>query len=124
MNKKRIEGNIMKAYELIEKAGILEKDGSLQRTYRGYISTFGAAVTMGSLKAAITFYSEPGEAKGQRDCLMRIICALVMKEEYCKMEKTSLLNYVDNAKDKRAAKDEICDAAIAVKLAMNMFKLV
>lgn len=123
MDKKWIENNILNAYELIGKADILE-DGSLSKTFRGYISTFGAAITMGSLKAAIAFYSNKGEAAKDREKLMRIIYALIEGKTYGETKENSLMDYVKNAENERAARMKICDAAIAVKLAMNMYNLV
>lgn len=119
MNKKWIEDNIIKAYNLIGEAKIAE-NGNLSKTFRGYISTFGAAVTMGSLKAAIAFYSKESDSARDREKLMQIIHALIEDDN----KGNSLMDYVKNSKNERVAKMKICDAAIAVKLAMNMYNLV
>lgn len=119
MNKKWIDDNIMKAYKLIGENGLV-KNGELLKTYRGYISTFGAAIVMGSLKAAVAFYSQESSSAKNREKLMPIIHALIDDEN----KGNSLNEYVENAKNVTVAKRKICDAAIAIKLAMNLYKLV
>ena len=48
MNKAIINDEIVIAYDVLKKSEIVE-NGKIKKTWRGQISTFGAAVTMGSL---------------------------------------------------------------------------
>lgn len=57
MNKNVIDNSISIAYEAINKAGI-SNNGRINKSYRGQISTFGAAIVMGSLESAICYFSE------------------------------------------------------------------
>ena len=62
MNKKRVDELIPHAYEVINKVHICENDKKdpeklvVDSTYSSYTSSFGAAVTMGSLISAIAFF--------------------------------------------------------------------
>ena len=79
---------------------------------------------MGSLKSAIAFYSQKSGAVEDRQKLMQIIYCLVSEEaaENGKtVKQTALFEAVDNG---LTDKDEIYDAAIAIKLAMNMYTLI
>lgn len=135
MNKKTINGYLPKAYELLNKAGVAEK-GTINKMFRGYISSFGAAIAMGSLKAAIAAYSAKGSAVEHREKLIDIIYALIENKSYEDVvseqdnnkasnnnEMSGLLKYVNELNDDRKAEEEILNAAIAVKLAMNMYDL-
>lgn len=127
MNKNLINEQIGIAYEAIKATGI-SKDGiSVEKTFRGQISTFGAAIMMGSLEAAIAFFSDNGGASVERKRLIDAIVMLVEKRDQRlqKIEGKStgmrLIQY--SGKYGSEAKENILNAAIAIKLAMNVFEL-
>ncbi len=120
MNKARIDAYIPKAYTVLTDLGVAE-NGKISGTFRGYISSFGAAVTMGSLKAAIAFFSNgDNKAKKNRALLMDAIYAIL---EWDKKGFGDLLALACSCNDEYALKEEILNAAIAIKLAMNMYEL-
>jgi len=122
MNKKQIDKYIPRAYELLIESGIAE-NGKVPNTFRAYISSFGAAVIMGSLNAAIAFYSEQGSAKSDRPRLIDIIYSLVSDQPYKKGGGKALISYVEQSKSRTAAKESIYNAALAIKLAISMFTI-
>lgn len=127
MNKKRVDKNIGKAYEVLQNKNIgIAVDGKISKGYRGQISTFGAAISSGSLLAAIAFFSDKGKAQVNREKLMKAIMELV-KYNHDNVKEEELFFYVKNrAKsegEKRYLKEEILDYAIAIKLAMNLYTL-
>ncbi len=118
---RRIDKLIPKA---IESAGRhLANNGVINSEYNGYISSFGAAVLQSGLKAAIAFNeSESSASAKDKKPLMRAILELVVKRGIIENEK--LLDHVlviEN--DTSDTKDEIMDAAAALKLAIRTFKL-
>ena len=54
MNKKQVNDWILPAQKAIIECGIAE-NGKVDSAFRGQISSFGAAVVMGSLKSAVAF---------------------------------------------------------------------
>ena len=142
MNKRKIEEWIPLAKNAIEKTGI-SKDGKILKSFRGQISSFGAAVTMGSMKAAVAFFSDNGGASVKREELMKAILEILQRQEKevgmqvdgqnkpihgkSVKEYKTLAEYVfseENPKLEDEMKEEIINAAIAIKLAMNLFELV
>ena len=123
MNKNLINNEIKAAYDALRNVGIVEqnKEGKdiIKKTYRGQISSFGAAVTMGSLLPAIAFFSENGGSDVERSKLMKAILEVLQKKRNV-TEKT-LLDYVLNHKEDEC-KEEIVNAAIALKLSMNLYE--
>ncbi len=119
MNKKRVDRYILRAKKALEECEIA-KDGQLEKAYRGQISTFGAAVIMGSLKAAVAFFSEKGGSDVDRPKLVEAMY-YVIKEE--KTSAKNVLDFVCSGNEK-AQKEEFVDASIAIKLAMNFYDLV
>lgn len=123
MNKRVIEALLPEAYKTLEKNISIVKDGkkTIKKAYRGQISTFGAAITTGSLLAAIAFFSDKGEADVEREKLMVCIQELIPEAK----TSDSLFNYVSlGTEDMSVYKEKILNAAIALKLAMNLFALV
>lgn len=124
MNKARIEGWIPLAYEALNDVGVA-KEGSVKKGFRSQIASFGASVTMGSLIAAIAFFSEQKGAKVDRGKLMEAILNVLHADGLIPENKT----LYDWARDERAAgrgvpsRDAVLDAAIALKLAMNLYQL-
>ncbi|MGN0287494.1 MAG: hypothetical protein ACI4B6_07490 [Atopobiaceae bacterium] len=140
MSNARVERMIPSARDAIIKAGISE-GGSVKKAFRGQISTFGAAITMGSLLPAVAFFSDQGSAEVDRTKLMKAIMLVLQKEEgllgdfakrYDKLLDlcTEVCNvpYAEgvcaNELSAPQLREGVIDAAIAIKLAMNYFRLV
>ena len=92
MNKAVIDDLIPKAYTALEDFGIANNKGEIIKTFRGYISSFGAAIVMGSLRAAIAFNSKNKDTGLERNRLMMIIYYLVTnsKEDINSIKGTAL----------------------------------
>jgi CRISPR-associated protein Cmr5 len=114
MNKSKVDEWLPKAYDLIEEK--ISNNGQVDKGYRGQISAFGVAIQMGSILSAIAFFgSEQSNAKVDRKKILEIIQELIHPEE------GNLLKYAQ--KNREVAKEEILNAAIATKLALNLFQL-
>lgn len=137
MNKKKIDTYLKDAVNVIEITGIAQ-NGSIKKSYRGQISTFGASVTMGSILSAVACFSEQGQADVNRSRLMAAIYILLKKPKDSKKERTIpfndieckeyanlLFEYVKEVYPNHAVnvKEEIMECAVALKLAMNLYKL-
>ena len=125
MNKNVINQEIDAAYHALENVGIAN-DKKIDKTFRGQIATFGAAVSMGNLLAAIAFFSEKGSASVERQKLLAAIHEIVSKYGSIKDKGKDLYDYVRKAMDdgeEETCKEDIINAAIALKLAMNLYHL-
>ncbi|MGN1168298.1 MAG: hypothetical protein ACI4S2_17930 [Lachnospiraceae bacterium] len=123
MNKQVIDSLLPEAYKTLEKNISTIEDGkkTIKKAYRGQISTFGAAIISGSLLSAIAFFSDKGDADVNREKLMVCIQELIPDAKMC----DSLFDYVSQGtEDINVYKEKILNAAIALKLAMNLFVLV
>ena len=120
MNKKRVNEWILPAKNAIIANGIPE-NGVIDKTFRGQIATFGAAVVMGSLKSAIAFFAEQNKSSVDRPKLIKAMYQIITDEE---AETTQeVFRYVcDNYSYELVEK--FTDASIALKLAFNFFELV
>jgi len=120
MNKKRVNEWILPARQAIIDNGIPE-NGVIDKTFRGQIATFGAAVVMGSLKSAIAFFAEQNKSSVDRPKLIKAMYQIITDEE---AETTQeIFQYVcDNYSYELIEK--FTDASIALKLAFNFFLLV
>ena len=119
MSKSRINRYLPIAYEAVKNSELI-KDNKLQGNYQAQIASFGAAVSMGSLLSAIAFFSDNGSSNVKRQELMKLICYIIKKDKkYQKIKKYSLFECVQNNK---IVKQEVLDAAIAIKLALNLFE--
>lgn len=128
MNKSVINSEIGYAYDALQKSGIASEDKKINKAYRGQISTFGAAVQMGSLKAAIAFFMKDASADSKnsqevhRSKLLEAIL-LILKEKDKKNENYETLYDYVCAKNEEICREEIINASIALKLAMNLYVL-
>ncbi len=131
MNKKRVDELIPHAYEVIKKVDICGKDKKdpeklvVDSTYASYISSFGAAVTMGSLISAVAFFAtSPEENKKRTDADRgKIGKAIfeVLKLWNPDISESNLFDYVKKHGKTRQTKELILDAAVALKLALNLY---
>lgn len=120
MNKKRVNDWILLAKEAIVKFGISNERGQVVKTFRGQISSFGAAVVMGSLKSAVAFFSSDGESSVERTNLVKAMYYVIEKKE---AEPNDVFEYICK-QDTDQTKEKFIDASLAVKLALNFFELV
>ena len=129
MNKKTVNDLIPYAYEALRESGIAEH-GRIDKKYRGQISSFGAAITMGSLLSAIAFFSDKGseevEEEVDRQKLMDAILYILKNHKKCGDDIKKLYEYVNKQKNNSSnykAQEDIINAAISLKLAMNLYTL-
>ena len=121
MNKNIINEEISLAYDAIREVGIANEKGEVQKTFRGQVTSFGASVLMGSLLSSIAFFSDDKKASVDRSLILKAIFYILEKQEKVGAEETDLIKYAhSNQKEK---KEEILNAATALKLAMNLYHL-
>ncbi len=121
MNKKKVDAYIPKAYAALAECGIA-KNGEIEKTFRGQISSFGAAMTMGSFKAAVAFFAKDAGSDVERSKLVQAI-HFVLSGEKVKAEAIArnILRMTDE--ELRKAREQYIEASIAIKLAMNLYTL-
>jgi len=119
MNKQRVNDWIGPAATALEVAGIA-KEGKINSKFRSQISTFGAAVTMGSLKSAAAFFAKQGGAAVPRERLLTAMYYVINRES---KEPNQVFHYICE-NDSHYVREQFVDAAIALKLAMNLYELV
>ena len=129
MQNKRLEKLLPIAYEALAHNETIVKNGKIEKTFRGQISAFGAAILTGSLTTAVAFYSDQGKSKTPRQALLEVILEVLHKGEL--LPDNSVPSYtVDNMKklvfDPKdpELQEKILDASVAIKLAMNFFTLI
>ena len=112
-SKSDIEVNVKKS-EIVE-------NGKIKKTWRGQISTFGAAVTMGSLIPAVAFFSDQGGSSVKRQCIMDAILEILKRDHIAPEKYHTLFEYVREQGEH--CREDVLNAAIALKLAMNLYTL-
>lgn len=135
-NKNRIDSYIPDAIKALEISGIA-KNGKIDSSYRSQISSFGAAVTIGSFKQAVAFFSQDaknGDSKISRsDLIVAINCILnpddFSDKEYINQSKEKLLKKIktdilmQNAKSLKTLENQYLDASVALKVAMGVYDM-
>ena len=116
MNKASVDKYIPAAYDALKTSDIVGKDGKIDPAFRGQIATFGAAVSMGSLLSAIAFFSEQNAAAVDRAKLLDAILSVLHKDKPDDCQ--SLYQYAAQHPDCR---EDVLNAAIALKLAINLY---
>ena len=128
MSKQRINEYLPLAYKALDACGIA-KNGAVDSALRGQIAAFGAAVSLGSLLPAIAFFSERGKAASERQDLMKAIHWILLKSDGT--ENNEIIASPEglfkqalgmNFDKMEAFRERILDAAVALKLAMNLYK--
>ena len=130
MSIQRVNDWIVYGKEALIALGIAE-NGKIVKTFRGQISSFGAAVSMGNLKSAVAFFSEQAGASVPRENLLRAICYVLQRDQGAEAEaihpkniKTDKIFDYICAHESVQLKNKFLDASVALKLAMNLFELI
>ena len=126
MNKRKVDELIPKAVQVLSDVGIA-KDNEMEKAYRGQISSFGASISTGSLLAAISYFSkQQGNDRGDKEKVDRTLLIRALEKLLDVDADTGLFKYVTMKKgvsEKRKVKEDIKNASIALKLAMNLYSL-
>ncbi|MCR5782221.1 MAG: hypothetical protein K6G90_05730 [Clostridia bacterium] len=124
MNKRKVEEYIPVAIKALKNENLkIAKNGKIEKTFRGAISTFGAAITMGSFRAAVAFFSDKGSSTIERTELIKALY-FITKGQW--KEAKDIFDEVSDLKGKSMdeMKEDFINASVALKLAMNSFDLV
>lgn len=119
MRKQITETDIKNAIQAIKDVGIATGVNKLDvpSEFKGYVSSFGAAVIQSGILPALIFFEDKGGAAKERPLLLKAI--LKMNN----WESDSLVTYYRNVKsDKTVVESQILQSAIALKLALRTFK--
>lgn len=122
MDKKKVDELLPKAYEVIQKNEIICTDGRyVKGEFRSQISTLGAAIINGSTLAAVAFFSRKGQAAVDRTQLLRCV------EKLLGLSDGSIFAHIrdcgQSAQSRQECREEVLNAVIALKLALNLFDL-
>lgn len=118
MNKKQVNEWIPSAKKAVEEYGIAE-NGKVDNKFRGYISSFGAAVILGSFKSAAAFMAHKGESNVERNLLICAMYKIINGEDISSEE---VFRYICKNNNRRT-KEDFINASIALKLSLNYFEI-
>ena len=122
MDKNRINRLLPIAVEVIKK----ELSEPIPNEFRGYIASFGAAVTMGRFPAAVAYYSAASKNAKEDRTKLPVMIFEVLKGENAAITVDTLFEYVTSFKNDNeslAIKEDVLHAAIAIKLGLNLFEI-
>lgn len=137
---KKIDALINPAIKAVEKAKItkpgnktkkdvdifLLNDGDICKEFKGYISSFGAAVLQSGLLPALAF-NHKTESGSKKDRLLLMNAIFLLLKEMRKdevIEEESLFDYAKKFPESRLIRNQILDAATAIKLVIRTYNLV
>lgn len=134
-NKRKIDEYIPKAIDSLSKNKKIVINGEIKSGFAGQIATFSVAVSTGSLLSVVAFFSEKKQSAVERQELMNVIYEIITGEKDTNNSKAVLLSYVkekyeqthgqqgdaSSLLDYGQFQQDILNAAIAVKLAINFF---
>lgn len=136
-NKRKIDEYIPKAIDSLSKNKKVVINGKIKSGFAGQIATFSVAVSTGSLLSAVAFFSEKKQSAVERQELMNVIYEIITGKSASEKDDTKsvLLSYVkekyeqthnqnrnvSSLLDYGQFQQDILNAAIAVKLAINFF---
>lgn len=127
MNKNTVNAEMEIAYRVLQEqkiAAVNRHTGRLEidKTFRGLISSFGAMIVTRSLVPAVYVFSRRGSAAVDRSALTDAILSVLKQDGRVSKEVETLYDYVTMA-DEQEAKENILNASLALKIAMNLYVL-
>lgn len=114
MDKKKVNEYIEYAYDVLKTSNIVA-DNKLTANYRAQISSFGAAIIMGNVKTAVSYF-----CKADKKEVVKVIYRTLNKNQCSSNVKGPEL--FNDLVANKYSKDDVLEAAVAVKLAMNLFE--
>ena len=106
----------------LKSAKSLVENGRIPREYNGYIASFGASIILSGLLPAVAFYENiNAEANQDKTKMTKAILSIIKEDKRISEEYGTLMNFVLSS-GVANIKQEILDAATALKLAIRTFK--
>lgn len=137
ISNRNIDEFITCAIDILENEKEIVKNGKIKKGYSSQISTFGSAISTGSLLSGIAYLSKSGDSSVNRSRLMWIIYEILkntnrlnpnlQKEIQNEVPELELYYYVKKFTQNKnkieiiKLKITIIEVATAIKLAMNYF---
>ena len=137
ISNRNIDEFITCAIDILENEKEIVKNGKIKKGYSSQISTFGSAISTGSLLSGIAYFSKSGDSSVNRSRLMWIIYEILkntnrlnpnlQKEIKNEVPELELYYYVKKITQDKNKKEIIklkrtrIEIATAIKLAMNYF---
>lgn len=113
MGKKRIEGFIPKAIEAVKDCEIASEKNEVPKQFNGYISSFGASIRTAGVVPTVLFFQHSENTEEDRGKVVTAVETI--------LGETLVQN---GRRNTRITREEIEDAATALKLAVRTFKLI
>lgn len=123
MNKKSVEEYLPSAITALKDCKIAKDNGEIIKTFRGQISAFGAAVSMGSFKAAVAFFSNKNGSSVDRQNLIQSLWYITQNNELKDVKDICKTILESSEPETSEYETKFLDASIALKLAMNAYDL-
>ncbi|MCC8142634.1 MAG: hypothetical protein LUD02_02815 [Tannerellaceae bacterium] len=123
----KIRNELIK-YAITELKKEIAPEDIYKGVYKGYISSFGAAIIQsGLLPAVLTFEQKNENTQADRSAIIRAIINIIDANRRAHNKTTligdqKLAEYILAHKDEYQLINEVEEAAIALKLALRMFK--
>ena len=112
---------INKAVDALQSTGIVV-GGLYSKEFKGYISSFGAAVIQSGLLPAVIFYEDNGNSDEERSLLIRAI-VIILNDEMGYNIQSAFSEFIRiNERNKQKLTDDVSKAAVSLKLALRIFK--
>ena len=125
--KKRIETYLPDALTVLTDVGIVKNNGTADSKFKGYFSSFGAAIVLSGIKPTLAFYTnENSDETKKRAKILTAIYKLVVpaNNQNSNPKPKDLLEYYINYENRDLQlKYKILDAAVALKLALRTYNL-
>jgi len=105
--------------------GLVERDETIPKAYKGYIAQLGASIIQAGVKAALTFYEAEEKGSEQDRRLVTAAIKYILTEGKKSDHKLSewLVENDPNFEQIQQKAEAIMDAATALKLALRTYKM-
>lgn len=108
---RKVEAYIPKALEAIESLEIADSNGEVAKQFNGYIASFGASIRQAGLLSTVLFYANANSnAEKERK---KVVDAI-----------EQIIGYKIEDNIGKSTREDVENAAVALKLAIRTYKLV
>jgi len=121
----RIENMLPHAVSAVQ-TEIANQRGIVDSAFNGYISSFGASITMAGLLPSVIFFSEKGGSQADRPAVIRGVVYILqqtgdLRNNEILTDKLLALARSNNNAEMARIEELVTDAAVALKLAIRTF---
>lgn len=124
MRKAQIDGFIKEAIKLVGEGDtkLVRENGKIPKEFKGYVASLGTSLMQCGLIPSVALFSDLSSGSKEKEKILNVIYHLLKQDDWPGTLLQKVIAISAGSSEEEKLKEEILDAAIALKLAIRTYE--